>query len=570
MKTNSYKPIIRLSKETAGKIAAGEVIERPASVVRELMDNSIDSGASKIFVEIENGGIDSIRINDDGCGMSKEDLVLCTETHTTSKIKTAEDLLKLKSLGFRGEALSSIQAVSNLEITSTRNGPAAWKLSLKTLSPARFNKGTSVEVKNLFENFPARKKFLKRPQYEAKQCRQIFVEKALPHYDIEMRYFVDGENKLILPAHSSLKERVLATMQFKEAENLFYEIKQEGDGFNFSIVLGSSAVVRSDKRNIYVFVNGRRINEYGLVQAIYYGADSYFPNGGFPVAFLFLNVDSERVDFNIHPAKKEAKFEDYKEIHHSISTVVGNFYKQKAVSALLKKEDYNPEFTKSFDFNKAETISDFTRTYSASEKNTSTPSYSSSNTNTPADIPKADFKFLGQFCNTFIAVEKNDALYIVDQHAAHERVIFDELNNEEPASQELLIPYRIQTESEKDNEALRLNVAELEKIGFSISEEKKGEWIISAVPVRWKGCEQDLQKDIAEAGKNLKNFMHKILASTSCRAACKSGDVLDAIFAYNLVAKAFALPEPFCPHGRPVFFVIDRDELYKRVKRIGV
>jgi len=348
-----YKPVKLLSKETASKIAAGEVIELPASVVRELLDNSIDAGASQIIVEIEEGGISSIRVSDDGCGMTREDLELCTHTHSTSKIEEAEDLLHLRSLGFRGEALSSVQAVSSLEITSTREGPAAWKLSLGKISPARLNKGTTVEVKNLFENFPARKKFLKRPQYEAAQCRQTFVEKALPHYNIEMRYIADGINKLILPAHSSLKERCLAAMSLKKPEELFYEINQEGDGFSFKAVLGSPAVVRSDKRNIYIFVNGRRINEYGLVQAVCYASEGYFPNGGFPAAFVFLNVDPERVDFNIHPAKREAKFEDYKEIHHSLSSTISSFYKQKTVSDLLK-ESYQPEYTRGFDFEKTE------------------------------------------------------------------------------------------------------------------------------------------------------------------------------------------------------------------------
>ncbi len=613
-----YKSIIKLSKETAGKIAAGEVIERPASVVRELMDNAIDAGASKIFVEIEQGGIASIRISDDGNGMTKEDLEICTQTHTTSKIENAEDLLSLDSLGFRGEALASIQAVSDLEIISTREGPAAWKLSLNTVSPARYNKGTSVEVKNLFENFPARKKFLKRSQYEAAQCRQIFIEKALPHYDIEMRYFVEGTNRLILPAHSSLKERCLSAMQFKEPENLFYEIYQAGDGFEFSLVLGSPAVVRSDKRNIYIFVNGRRINDYGFIQAINYGAEGYFPNGGFPIAFLFLKVDSSRVDFNIHPAKKEAKFEDYKEIHHSISSTVANFFKQKTVSSLLKDDEFDPSFTRPLGFSQEETApqtrydwSEKSSSYDAMLKNNPAqlaadfqPNYFDKENNDfsqkhfnkadngfqdknlnetgcdfphnqftgtkdsiPQDIPKPDFKFLGQFCGTFIAVEKNDALYIIDQHATHERIIFEELKANLGSSQELLIPYKIETESEKEDAHIRKNLDNLKKLGFHISEEKKGMWIISAVPIRWKGCEKDLYKDIIGAGKNPEGFMHDILASTSCRAACKDGDILDPVFAYHLAVKAFSLPEPLCPHGRPIFFIINRDELFKRVKR---
>ena len=580
-----YKPVKLLSKETASKIAAGEVIERPASVVRELLDNSIDAAASQIIVEIEEGGISTIRVSDDGCGMTREDLELCTHTHSTSKIEEAEDLLHLRSLGFRGEALSSVQAVSSLEITSTREGPAAWKLSLGKISPARLNKGTTVEVKNLFENFPARKKFLKRPQYEAAQCRQTFVEKALPHYNIEMRYIADGINKLILPAHSSLKERCLAAMSLKEPEELFYEINQEGDGFSFKAVLGSPAVVRSDKRNIYIFVNGRRINEYGLVQALCYASEGYFPNGGFPAAFVFLNVDPERVDFNIHPAKREAKFEDYKEIHHSLSSTISSFYKQKTVSDLLK-ESYQPEYTRGFDFEKTEyEAADLNQIYNpAGTKNyrqNSTKTYWPSSpikqleasiafqevSTTPQDLPKSDFKFLGQFCGTFIAVEKNNALYIIDQHAAHERILFEGLKKSLGPSQELLIPYRIETESEKDDEIIRLNLQELQKAGFNISEEKKGLWIIRAVPIRWQGTEKDLKEDLAGAGKDPSGLMHHILARSACRAACKDGDIIDPVSAYNIAVKTFALPEPLCPHGRPLYFIIDRTELFKRIKR---
>lgn len=597
-----HKPVKLLSKETASKIAAGEVIERPASVVRELLDNSIDAGASQIIVEIEEGGISTIRVSDDGCGMTREDLELCTHTHSTSKIEEAEDILHLRSLGFRGEALSSVQAVSALEITSTREGPAAWKLSLGKISPARLNKGTTVEVKNLFENFPARKKFLKRPQYEGTQCRQIFVEKALPHYNIEMRYIADGINKLILPSHSSLKERCLTAMIFKEPEELFYEINQEGDGFSFKAVLGSPAVVRSDKRNIYIFVNGRRINEYGLVQAVCYASEGYFPNGGFPAAFVFLNVEPERVDFNIHPAKREAKFEDYKEIHHSLSSTISSFYRQKTVSDLLK-ESYEPEYTPDLGFEKtdyeaADLYKTYERTYRRPQVNpywpaspikqieTSAAPYGTSAAirglsaadhevsaaahrvpAPPQDIPKHDFKFLGQFCGTFIAVEKNNALYIIDRHAAHERILFEDLKKNLGPSQELLIPYRIETESDKDDEIIRLNLSELQKAGFSINEEKKGLWIIWAVPIRWHGTEKDLKEDLAGAGKDPAGLMHHILASSACRAACKDGDIIDPVSAYNIAVKTFALPEPLCPHGRPLYFIIDRTELFKRIKR---
>ena len=344
-----YKPVKALDLETARKIAAGEVIDRPAAVIRELLDNAIDSGASKVQVEISGGGIDRIRVTDNGCGMSREDLAICTDTHTTSKISTAEDLLSLHSLGFRGEALSSIKAVSDLEITSTRSGPAAWKLQLGKILPARLNAGTVVQVENLFENFPARKQFLKRAAAETGLCRTIFLDKALPHYTTEMRFITDSTLRFLLPPAKSLRERCLAAFSFKEPETLFFEIEGSGEHFSFHIVLGSPDVVRSDKRAIMIFVNGRRITEFGLTQAIEYGSEGYFPNGGHPVAFLFLTVHPSRVDFNIHPAKKEARFQDYGAIHHAVSSAVGSFYRQHTVANLLK-EKYDPGLTRPLDF----------------------------------------------------------------------------------------------------------------------------------------------------------------------------------------------------------------------------
>ena len=344
-----YKPVKALDPETARKIAAGEVIDRPAAVIRELLDNAIDAGASKVQVEISGGGIDRIRVTDNGCGMSREDLAICTDTHTTSKISTAEDLLSLHSLGFRGEALSSIKAVSDLEITSTRNGPAAWKLQLGQILPARLHAGTVVQVENLFENFPARKQFLKRAAAETALCRTIFLDKALPHYRTEMRFIADGTLRFLLPPAQSLRERCLAAFSFKEPEALFFELEGSGEYFSFRIVLGSPDVVRSDKRAIMVFVNGRRITEFGLTQAIEYGSEGYFPNGGHPVAFLFLTVAPSRVDFNIHPAKKEARFQDYSALHHAVSSAVGSFYRQHTVASLLK-EKYDPSLTRPLDF----------------------------------------------------------------------------------------------------------------------------------------------------------------------------------------------------------------------------
>ena len=622
----AYKPVKALNPETARKIAAGEVIDRPAAVIRELLDNAIDAGSSKVQVEISGGGIERIRVTDNGCGMSREDLAICTDTHTTSKISTAEDLLSLHSLGFRGEALSSIKAVSNLEIPSTRSGPAAWKLQLGKIFPARLNAGTVVQVENLFENFPARKQFLKRAAAETALCRTVFLDKALPHYTIEMRFITDGELRFLLPSTQSLRERCLAAFSFKEPETLFFEIEGNGEHFSFRIVLGSPDVVRSDKRAIMVFVNGRRITEFGLTQAIDYGGEGYFPNGGHPVAFLFLTVAPSRVDFNIHPAKKEARFQDYSAIHHAVSSAVGSFYRQHTVASLLK-EKYDPDLTRPLDFQRGESDGNLKQQsgiqseygnrqdgygsafrqiaataavpYSAgghiipppaamgtsfTDESWESISYAAATDSVaqgtapvasepapymqnPPDIPPADFKLLGQVAGTFIAVEKNDALYLIDQHAAHERIIFEQLQHNIGGVQELLIPYRIITSSEEDDSFIRKHRELLCKAGFALTDEGAGVWQVTAVPARWTGTERDLIRDITGVRKNAGDILYQILASAACRAACKDHAILDPVTQQRIAAQAFELPEPLCPHGRPIWIVLTREELFKRVKR---
>ena len=658
-----YKPVKALDPETARKIAAGEVIDRPAAVIRELLDNAIDAGASKVQVEISGGGIGRIRVTDNGCGMSREDLAICTDTHTTSKISTAEDLLSLHSLGFRGEALSSIKAVSELEITSTRSGPAAWKWQLGKIIPTRLNAGTVVQVENLFENFPARKQFLKRAAAETALCRTVFLDKALPHYTTEMRFITDGALRFLLPPAQSLRERCLAAFSFKEPETLFFEIEESGEHFAFRIVLGSPDVIRSDKRAIMIFVNGRRITEFGLTQAIEYGSEGYFPNGGHPVAFLFLTVGASRVDFNIHPAKKEARFQDYSAIHHAVSSAVGSFYRQHTVASLLK-EKYDQGLTPPLNFQHGESApamgndSDFNRDapvqdgaeqgsrqgaapYSAwgeqnrlysealaqkrgfptgayaqqphpgtiaggygygrsgSQGGTAVDEYDGYGSafrqiaaaatvpysagghiipppaitdpvaymQPPPDIPPADFKLLGQVAGTFIAVEKNDSLYLIDQHAAHERIIFEQLRYNIGGVQELLIPYRIITSSEEDDAFIKKHQELLCKAGFVLADEGVGVWQVTAVPARWTGSEQDLIRDITGVRKNADDILYHILASAACRAACKDHALLDPVTQQRIAAQAFELPEPICPHGRPIWIVLTREELFKRVKR---
>ena len=605
-----YKPVKFLNEQTAKKIAAGEVIERPASVVRELLDNAIDAQATKITVSLVDGGLSEIVVTDNGFGMSEQDLEICTETHTTSKISDIDDLFRIDSLGFRGEALSSIKAVSELEIISTQRGPLAHRFFNNTISKSTLASGTRVSVKNIFYNFPARKKFLKNAATEAKMCKTSFIEKALTHPHIEMILKNNERTILHLLKANNYMERAIKTLSlqgpFETQEAGFVEIYSHGETFRATIVLGLPEIAYSSRQYMYIFANGRRIDEYGLVQALDYGAAPFFPNGTHPVALAFIDARPESIDFNIHPAKREAKFSDYARIHHALSSSVSHFYKAHTISVLKKDFDTtNPyeqnlngipeqhdeyttlvddnferrsmyersiqhNFDKSLDKNRSYSQAPFESEYGKPYKATSftvADIASRYTSHSPLDVPKSSIRFLGQVAGTFLAVEKNNTLYLIDQHAAHERILFEELKKHSGEKQELLVPYRIVAESEeeelffeKNADALSVHGFEIEKIGHSI-------FSVNTVPILWKGTEAELSADIKKAIISGENILTEILALSACRLACKDGDILSPERAFDLVQKTFELEQPLCPHGRPLWVVITRDELFKRVKR---
>ena len=630
-----------LNAEVARKIAAGEVIDRPNAIVRELMDNAVDSGATKIDVEIESGGIEKIRVVDNGCGMTKEDLTQCARPHATSKISTESDLLHLSTLGFRGEALSSMAAVSRLEIISGGNRMNASVTEDHIITPCSLTDGTIVQTQGLFENFPARRQFLKRPSSEGTMCRSTFEEKVLPRPDIAFTFTSDGEEKLNLPAGQSLKERFVQTNQFFENEELFYEIKVEkpSDKFSFTIIIGEPSVTRSSRKDIFIYVNGRKIQEYSLVQAIVYGTQGYFPNGTFPVACLFVQMDSSLVDFNIHPAKKEARFKDISTLHHEVSSSIRNFFKQYTVKTMLSENSSDlPSSEENLDLaqlalseekNEAEKLlafespdlyfdnnkpsvskykinsnvsygdikrektdsdhfSDKTHSWSRGGRsrfftNTETsanfineasvsskPNYLPDNiTIKDPEIPNSDdgFHFVGSTMGTFLIAEKNDVLYIIDQHAAHERMLYNQLMSEAKETQKLLVPYVVQTDNDADDNYIEAIKDKLKEAGFECINCGNGRWEFTSVPARWKGKEADLKKDVLDRRINPADLMNCAIASTACRTAVMDGTVLDAQTASQIARGALELPDPHCPHGRPVFTTITRKQLFSLVKR---
>ena len=641
-------PVKKLDAEVARKIAAGEVIDRPNAIVRELMDNSIDSGAKTITVEISGGGIEKIRIVDDGCGMTKEDLQNCARPHATSKISSEIDLLNLTTLGFRGEALSSIATVSRLSITS-----GGWKMRASItedhiLEPQANITGTIVQSEGLFENFPARRQFLKRPATEALMCKNTFIEKTLAHPEIAFRFIQDGEIKIDLPQNQSLKERFVMANGLLQYEELFFEISKkssfssENCEWSFNVIIGEPAVSRPSKKDIEIFANGRKIQEYSLVQAVEYGCQGFFPNGTYPVAGVFVHVRPDLIDFNIHPAKKEARFYDISDLHHGLSSTIKDFFKKYTYANF--SEDKSPDEIRSQDFfdiysdnienqtgtkntyasihyktsetNNAQ-LSDFRSKYlgikSQNSQNQPQNSYLSrtklydiAQQALDAQNPQSDelnqnlekkeynsndfqnqfsssetfeqnqqikieekIKFIGTCLGTFLLAEKNNCLYIIDQHAAHERILFDRLmnNQNENANQQLLIPYKIRTESKMQDLQLEKLQSRLSLIGFEIQKIEDGYWEVSSIPERWTGSEFDLKQALFVKHVEPEEIIRSIAAMTACKAAVKDGYILDSITAEKLVKQAFTLEDPHCPHGRPIYTVISRDKLFELVKR---
>lgn len=626
--TKTHRPVKTLSPEVARKIAAGEVIDRPNAIVRELLDNAVDSGADSINVEISGGGINQIRISDNGWGMTKEDLQNCARPHATSKIEQASDLMNLSTLGFRGEALASIAAVSRLTIAS-----GTWKMSasitqdhiLEQTAPVQNGKGTIVTSEGLFENFPARRVFLKRPASENLMCRETFVEKALSRPDISFRLTVDGQLRLNLPQTENIIERFCDALELKESPQLFSLLKQSGSNWSFELVIGEPSVYRNDRKYIFVYVNGRRVQEYSLLQAIEYGCQGFFPNGTHPVAAVFVQMDPSQVDFNIHPAKKEVRFKDSSELHHGISSTVTGHFRALGIKSSRDEENYQKELLQEervsgFDFGSIPPVkieeekprapfggsfggsfggfgpgisggfgtgsSGSLRSKFLDYEKTPQPKNLSSlveqalssgnpvineskNAGQPEQFNKKDsdgFIFLGTALDCFLLAQRDDTIYFIDQHAAHERILFDRLMAGPAETQSLLIPFEIQTEKE-DEQRLIESLPLLKKHGFEGKSLGDGKFEFSTVPSRCTSTQQELEEAILKNMESPEKILYSVLAMTACKAAIKDGNILDRDAAASLAKKALSLSDPHCPHGRPVWTVLTKEQLFARVRR---
>ena len=589
-----------LPPEEARRIAAGEVIDRPAALIREFLDNAIDAQAANIEVSIEEGGSKKAEVADDGEGMSREDLELCALTHATSKIRSLEDLNTSQTLGFRGEALSAAAAVARIEIISSTDGMEAWRLETgpggnypPKLEQTRRTRGATVRAMNLFDSIPARKRFLKREGSEAALCRQVFIDKVLVFPAISFRFIQDGKLKDFFPAASSEKERFAAAF-FDGREAVFlHEINVSGNGFSAAITIGGPELCRSDKRLLYVFANGRRIQDYALVQAMEYGVQGWFPNGTHPVGAVYITIDPSLADFNIHPAKREVRFRDPGAIHHAISSGLRNFCHHFNTarsttaqhSAERQKYDENslasqPELERIFDVQR--------RSAPFRQANAQTPTRESAYTETlaleallekppvfaplpgaahDAPPPYGEVRYAGKAFGLFILIEWGEKLYIIDQHAAHERILYNRFLSQPIPKQELLVPIPFSTESGDEDRFLEAKQEELSRLGVEIKKDGR-DWRIEALPADWRLGDAETIKEILELRKAGENMAERWAAALCCHQAVKDGDYLDDAGAFALGQEALALPDPRCPHGRPIWTEISREALCKAVRRL--
>ncbi|MDR3131284.1 MAG: DNA mismatch repair endonuclease MutL [Treponema sp.] len=593
-----------LPPEEARKIAAGEVIDRPAALVREFIDNALDAGSSLIELSIEGGGIRRVEVTDNGGGMGKEDLELCCCTHATSKIRSLEDLNTVETLGFRGEALAAAAAVSRLEILSSLDGHEAWLLkngpgNTPNLTQTRRVKGTSVRAMGLFDTIPARKRFLKREGSEAGLCRQIFLEKAMAFPDRTFRFFQDGQLKTFLPPVSSFKDRYAQALLARNEASFLHEISAQGQNFSLVIVTGGPELYRQDRRHQYVFVNGRRIQDFSLLQALEYGLQGWFPNGSHPLGAVYLDIDPSLADFNIHPAKREVRFRDPGVIHHAISSALLDFSRRRNIAAFTPDKPGERTFAFAQDGGDPGEKS-LDRDYSAGISRRGSgplamealldkppafaplpgrawdreagvyeqaPVYERSmSAGRSAGAEETNIKFVGRLFDLFILIECKDRLFIIDQHAAHERILYDRFLYSPISRQELLVPIPFSTESDEDDEFLSLRREELAKLGVIIVREDGG-WRIEALPDGWRLSDTETVRSILELKTAGENMAGRWAAALSCHGAIKDGGYLDDASALALAEAALKLQPPRCPHGRPIWFEMSRSELFRAVRR---
>lgn len=665
-----------LSFAVANLIAAGEVVDRPSSVIKELLENSIDSGAKQITVEIKNGGITYMRVSDNGCGIEAEDLPIAIKRHATSKIKTSDDLMKILTLGFRGEALAAIASVSDLRIISKTADSTYGAMieahggEITEYSEQAARNGTSVIVENLFANIPARRKFLKRDATEGSAIATIIEKIALSHPEISFKFISDGSVKLETPGDGKL-ENVIYIVMGKQMQNAMIYVDSEINDIRVQGFIGRSDVVKSNRNYQNFFINNRYIKSKLAMAAIEQAYTSYLAPEKFPCCVLNLSINPSIVDINVHPTKLEVKFANekpvFEAIYHTVRTALEENTTRPEIQILHKNSDI-PERMTSSQFrsivesrpvsqafapivdskneekieqvklsdivspkqeNKIEKEANLSTELIDSSKNSDTnfePSSSVDLSKLPPDellkhyvhyldheydpskkqydpynddeddrplIPidsvvdeelnsshsNLVYRIVGEVFNSYLIVEKDDKMLIVDKHAAHERIIFEKnkqmMAQKEPSSQILISPVEIMLTSAEIS-VVNDYLIEFEKLGFAI-QTKKYSILISSIPTELSSC--DVQDTISTMVNRIKDgqgnakltrdiLFEKALYQASCKAAIKAGREYVEAHTEWIIEQLMKIPDiTFCPHGRPVAMELSKRNLDNQFER---
>jgi len=623
------KPIIRLDQPLINKIAAGEVVERPLSVVKELLENAVDAGASTITVEIVEGGLGSIRVTDNGVGIPADQILLAFTRHATSKIATAEDLFEVGTLGFRGEALSSIAAVAQVEmITKTAGAIMGLRAEIhggEMISSQEIGAvgGTTVLVRNLFYNTPARRKFLKKPAIEAGYISECLQKLALGNTGLAIRYINNGQVIFQTNGRGDLKTAMLSIYGHETAAKLVH-IQAELEDLKLVGFMGKPEIARGNRNRQSFFVNGRLISSNLLTRAVEESARGMLPVGKFPVYALSMSLPHDAVDVNVHPTKMDVRFEDEDGV---FKFVVGAVREGLTESNLIpevrfvKPKSMEPELEQPvIPLQKQQTTDNGSLPVIArSEETTQSSTHAGSGllrfarndadgrldgmkpvalpdvapasrftvkeeATTPSESSRffTDYVIHGLIFETYWLVTQGESLYLIDQHAAHERVLFEELlaqtSMEALQSQTLIAPVPLRL-TQLEISLLKDNLPLFARFGFEIEihEESSlsGAMLIS-VPFMFKGPAStefftEILDKIGETGfsrAGLHAHKTEAIAMAACKAAVKAGDSMSQQEAQALLEKMLTLENPFtCPHGRPTIIELTKRELERRFKR---
>ena len=649
-----------LSFEIANLIAAGEVVERPSSVLKELIENSIDSGATSIVAEIKRGGVALIRVTDNGCGIDKEDLPVALQRHATSKIKTKEDIDSIVTLGFRGEALAAISSVSEMTIISkTQDAPTATMLTASggkvvDISEVGASDGTTVVVENLFGNVPARRKFLKKDATEAMNVAALVEKVALSHPEISIQLLIDGEERFKTQGDGDLYNTIYSVLG-KEFATKTIKVEGTASGVKVYGYIGRSDNARKNRNLQNFFINGRYVKTMTAMAAIEKAYTSYIAPECFPTCVLFIDINPAHVDVNIHPAKLEVKFTDERSVFEAVYYTVKNALEdnearpemmlgtsrgndRNALGAFvpvgqstkgeqiklsapvsIPRTAYQPEqrterIETSYTERKVPESRPVTFSsgagkglnndfFTAPAKVEMSPKDSvellkrygqaSANTQSVSNTPKVDafvhveeekipeHKIIGEAFDCYVMVEYEGSLLIIDKHAAHERIIFEDLNKNRKndgrvSYQSLILPITVLLGPEEIN-ALREYKADVEAVGYEYSVNEKSVDIYS-IPdaISVKDAEAlliDMATDLVSGASNpsLNEDIRreKALYQVACKAAIKGGRIYDRSIIEWLVGKVLQLPDiTVCPHGRPIAYKLTKGELDRQFDRI--